>query len=171
MANATRFRDNRAMTRIVPLEFADRAELSEMLAGEVDFPHELLYLYNRKSGPDETYIARRGRGVDGVLTGTFRHNFADSRAFGGFKMTGTSHALLTRMHVRHSARFHGIGKALVEQFAVDAIERGCHFIGGYLDDNGDVPGRSAFYKHLGFSVSDRQSFGADPEQILESTYR
>lgn len=159
------------MTRIEHLACADRSELREMLEGEKDFPQRLLYLYQRPSGPDENLMARRDGQIDGLLTGTIRHDFSDKRDFGGFDLPHSPHALLTRIHVRHTARCHGIGRALAAQFAVEAIEHGCGFIGGHLDRTSDVAGRRAFFERLGFVVSRFDSFGAPPEEVLASATR
>lgn len=152
--------------RVEYLPRADRAALCEMLEDETDFPQHLLYLYHRPSGPDENLIAWREDRIDGLLTGTFRHDFSDNRDFGGLDLPQSPHALLTRMHVRHAARRHGIGRALVAQFATEANEHGCNFIGGYLDRTSDKTGRRAFFEHLGFTISGFDSFGARPAEVL-----
>lgn len=159
------------MTRIEHLARADRLELSEMLEGEEDSPQHLLHLYQRPSGPDENLIAWRGGLIDGLLTGTTRHDFSDNREFSGFDLPRSPHALLTRIHVRHTARGCGIGRALAAQFAAEAIEHGCGFIGGYLDGTSDTTGRRAFFERLGFVVSRFDSFGGRPDEVLASATR
>lgn len=168
MAFAARSSENVTMTRVQYLERADRAQLCEMLEGDNDFPQHLLYLYQRPNGPDENLIAWRGDRIDGLLTGAFRHDFSDNRDFGGFDLPQSPHALLTRMHVRHTARRHGIGQALAAQFAAEANEHRCNFIGGCLDNTSDKTGRRAFFEHLGFTVCGFDSFGARPEEVLAS---
>lgn len=163
--------ENETVTRVEHLARTDRPELCEMLEGEKDFPQHLLYLYQRPSGPDENLIARRDGQIDGLLTGTIRHDFSSNREFSGFDLPHSPHALLTRIHVRNAARRYGLGRALAAQFATEAIEHGCDFIGGYLDRASDVAGRRAFFERLGFVVSGFESFGARPDEVLASATR
>ncbi|XPP25639.1 MAG: GNAT family N-acetyltransferase [Leucobacter sp.] len=156
------------MTQIEYLKRADRRELIEMLEGEKDFPQNLLYLYRRSSGPEENLVAWREGRIDGLLTGSFRADFSDNREFSDFTLPPLPHALLTRVHVRHAARKHGVGRALVAEFAAEAVEHRCGFIGGLLDRTSDPTGRRAFFERLGFAVSGIDSFGAHPDEILTS---
>jgi GNAT superfamily N-acetyltransferase len=153
--------------RVEHLARTNRAALCAMLQDENDFPQHLLYLYQRPSSPDENLLAWRDERIDGMLTGTFRHDFSN-REFGDFELPRSPHALLTRMHVRRTQRRHGIGEVLVAQFAAEANEHGCSFIGGYLDGSSDKTGRRAFFERLGFTVSGFDSFGARPAEILAS---
>ena len=154
------------MIRVTYLARADRAALCEMLEDENDFPRNLLYLYHRPSGPDENLVAWDDERIEGLLTGTFRHDFSDNRDFSEFELPRSPHALLTRVHVRHTERRHGIGEALVAYFATEANEQGCNFIGGYLDSTSDKTGRRAFFEHFGFTVGRFDSFGARPAEVL-----
>ena len=155
------------MIRVEFLAYADRAALCEMLEDEEGFPQELLYLYQRPSGPDENLLAWRGDEVCGLLTGTFRHDFSDNHDFSGFGLPQTPHALLTRLHVRGSTRRRGIGKALVARFAAEVVDD-CAFIGGYLDGTSDRAGRRAFFRELGFVVCGSDTFGARPAEVLRT---
>lgn len=156
------------MIRVEYLARDDRAALCEMLEDEVDFPQNLVYLYQRPSGPDENLLVWRDERIEGLLTGTFRHDFSDNRDFTEFGLPRAPHALLTRIHVRHTARHQGNGEALVAHFAAEADKRGCDFVGGYLDGSSDKTGRRNFFEHLGFTVSRFDNFGARTAEILAS---
>lgn len=163
--------ENVTATQITHLALNERPWLCGMLEHENDFPQNLLYLYQRSSGPDKNLIARSGNKIDGLLNGSFRHDFSDNPNFMGFDLPQSTHALLTRIHVRHAARGHGVGRALVEQFAIEAIKNNCGFIGGYLDRTSDKTGRTLFFERLGFTVNEFDSFGVRPEEIIASASR
>lgn len=154
------------MTRIEPLMRGDRAALCRILMDEDDFPQNLLYLYGRPAGPGENFLAWRGDRIHGLLTGVFRHDFANDSDFDGFDYPPAPHAWLSRLHVIGGARREKIGRDLVVEFAAEALERGCSFAGGSLDSTSDQAGRRAFFRQLGFTVGGRGNFGAKPADIL-----
>jgi GNAT superfamily N-acetyltransferase len=143
----------------------DRPALCRMLHESDDFPQHLLYLYQRSSGPHQTFVAWRAGELVGMLTGSFDANLFELPDFDSFELPPAPHALLVRVHVRHSARGVGIGRALIERYATEADARGCTFIGGSVDLSSDSSGRRAFFERLGFLIRDRDSFGAQPWQI------
>ncbi|MFB9179924.1 GNAT family N-acetyltransferase [Dactylosporangium sucinum] len=141
-----------------------------MLEDSVDFPHHLLYIHQRRGGTyHRTYVAWRDGKIDGVLTGSFDADFADSRDFCSFDLPSAPHALLDRVHVRESARGTGVGRALVKIFASEASVRGCSFIGGFIDQSSEATARRLFFERLAFVVSTLDSFGARPTDVLAAS--
>jgi GNAT superfamily N-acetyltransferase len=108
-------------------------------------------------------MARRS---DGVLSGSFDSDFGEGGAFDSFDLPPAPHAFLDRVHVHESARGVGVGQALIEKYAAQAVNRGCTFIGGSVDMPSDAAGRRAFFERIGFSVRDFDNFGARPSEIV-----
>jgi GNAT superfamily N-acetyltransferase len=154
------------LMRIDFVREADRPALCRMLSESRDFPQSLLYLYQRRSGPDENLVAWRGDDIDGVLTGSFGTDLAASGAFDSFELPPRPHAFLTRIHVRAPARRSGIGRALIRAYAVEASERGCTFIGGSIDLSSESIARRSFFEQLGFSIRALDNFGAGTSDVL-----
>jgi GNAT superfamily N-acetyltransferase len=153
------------------MQEADRPALCRMLEEDSDdFPPQLLYLYQRARSPYPTFIARRGGRIDGLLDGSFNLDLADGDAFGAFDLPPEPHAFLTRIQVRRPAR-DGVGRALIEAYANAASARGCTFIGGSIDLSSDPTGRIAFFEAVGFTIRQRDNFGARPHDILEAIAR
>lgn len=98
----------------------------------------------------------------------FRHDFSDDREFREFELP-RSHALLTRLHVRHTERRHGIGEASVAQVSAESNEHDGDFIDGHLDGTSDKTGQMAFFKCVGFNVSKFHAFGARPAEVSAAT--
>lgn len=139
-----------------------------MLEKSDDFPQQLLYLYRRRSNHYGTFVAWRGDKIDGVLTGSFDSDLAESGAFDSFELPPAPHAFLERIHVRESARGVGIGRALIEMYVNEASARGCSFIGGSIDLSSEPTARKAFFEGLGFAVRDFDNFGAHPTDVLST---
>lgn len=146
----------------------DRPVLCRMLERSDDFPQQLLGRYHRGSSRNATLIAWSGGEIVGVLTGSFDSDFFESGAFDSFDLPSAPHAFLDRVHVHESARGAGIGHALIQAYAIEAVERGCTFIGGQIDLSSDSTARRGFFERLGFSIRDLDNFGALPSQVRKA---
>lgn len=153
------------------MQETDRPDLYRMLEESDDFPQYLLDLYQRGRGRngDATFVASRGGEIDGVLTGSFHSDLAQSGAFDSFELPPAPHAFLARIYVRRSARCLGTGRALTGAYATEASERGCTFIGGSLDLASEPRARRAFFERLGFTIRDPDNFGARPADVLATS--
>jgi GNAT superfamily N-acetyltransferase len=147
---------------------SDRPALCRMLEGSDDVPQQLLGYYRRGGGRYETLVAWSGAEVVGMLTGSFDSDFFEGGAFDSFDLRTAPHAFLDRVHVHESARGAGVGRALIVTYAVEAVARGCTFIGGSVDLSSDPTARRTFFTRMGFSIRDLDNFGAQPSQILSA---
>lgn len=148
-----------------------RSALCQMLEDSRDFPQNLLYLYRRRQSPYTIFIASRGDGIEGVLTGSFDSDFSSGNSFDSFELPPAPHAFLERIHVRESGRYAGVGRALIKAYADAAFASQCTFIGGSLDLSSDPAARTAFFTGLGFEVRALDNFGASPTDVLRTYIR
>jgi GNAT superfamily N-acetyltransferase len=140
-----------------------------MLQGSVDFPQNLLYLYERRGSPlGQTYVAWDDGAIGGVLTGSFSVDLVDLGTFDAFDIPAAPHAILERVHVHERHRRQGAGRDLIETFVSDASWRGCSFIGGWIDVSSDSRERAAFFESLGFTIFGSDQLGADPIDVLSA---
>ncbi len=152
--------------RVGVFEETDRPALCRMLAESEDFPQHLLYLHRRAGSHHTTLVARRGEQIDGMLGGSFDADLAVTGVFDVFELPPAPHAFLDRIHVREAARGRGVGRALIEAFAFEAMERECTFIGGSIDLSPGLTARKVFFEGLGFSIREHGNIGADPTGVL-----
>jgi GNAT superfamily N-acetyltransferase len=114
-------------------------------------------------------VALRGDAIEGMLTGSFDSNVAESGAFESYELPVAPHAFLDRIHVHSAVRHAGVGGALISAYAAEAAERGCTFVAGTIDVRSDPTARTMFFEQCGFRVVGQENFGARPADLLGGT--
>ncbi len=117
-----------------------------------------------------TFVARHGEQLDGMLGGTFDADLAATGVFDAFELPPAPHAFLDRIHVREPVRGQGVGRALVEAYAIEALERECTFVGGSIELSSEPTARRAFFDRLGFTIREHDNFGACPADVLAAIW-
>lgn len=155
--------------RIEFLEEADRPAMCRTLEDSGDVALDVLLRHRRPSSLYTTFVAVRGDAIEGMLTGSFDSNVAESGAFESYELPVAPHAFLDRIHVHSAVRHAGVGGALISAYAAEAAERGCTFIAGTIDVSSDPTARIMFFKQCGFRVVGQENFGARPADLLGRT--
>lgn len=151
--------------RVELIQQEDRPALCQMLEDSDDFPRDLVRLY-RRAGSYATFVAWRGCEIVGMLSGSLDSDFAGNPAFDSFELPAAPHAFLDRVHVRGSVRRTGVGRALIEAYAIEAAAHGCTFIAGSIDLSSDARARRTFFEDLSFEIRAHDNFGARVEDVL-----
>ncbi|GIJ36625.1 GNAT family N-acetyltransferase [Micromonospora sediminimaris] len=155
--------------RVEFLEEADRPAMCRMLEDSGDVALNVLLRYRRPSSLYTTFVAVRGDAIEGMLTGSFDSNVAESGAFESYELPVAPHAFLDRIYVHSAVRHAGVGGALIAAYAAEAAERGCTFVAGTIDVSSDPAARIMFFKRCGFHVVGQENFGARPADLLGGT--
>lgn len=153
--------------RIEPLEVGDRPTAVTMLGEDRDLPRSVPESYSKSHGWDRDWVAWMGDRMVGLVTGGFG-DFSDRSAFEHFDLPAGPHAFLYRVFVRPAVRDNGVGPQLLNYFMHEAVGRRCTFVVGYLDRNGYVRERRRFFERMGFSIGPDDTFGAQPEAVLDA---
>jgi GNAT superfamily N-acetyltransferase len=155
--------------RVEFLEEVDRPAMCRMLEDSGDVALDVLLRYRHPSSLYMTFVAVRGDAIEGMLTGSFDSNVAESGAFESYELPVAPHAFLDRIHVHSAVRHTGVGGALIAAYAAEAAERGCTFVGGTIDVSSDPAARVLFFKRCDFRVVGQENFGARPSDLLGRT--
>lgn len=155
--------------RIEFLEEGDRPAMCRMLEDSGDVAFDVLSRYRRPSSLYTTFVAVRGGAIEGMLTGSFDSNVAESGAFESYELPAAPHAFLDRIQVHSAVRHAGVGSALIAAYAEQAAERGCTFVAGTINVSSEPKARIMFFKQCGFRVVGQENFGARPAEILGGT--
>lgn len=138
---------------------------------QATFPSRIWDSTGEPAPPYMVLVAWHGNEIGGMLSGSFDSDLSQSGAFDSFELPPRPHAFLSRVHVHEQVRGMGIGRALVEAYADEALARGCSFIGGSIDLSSDSTDRRAFFERLGFTIREYDNFGAPLPDILTGNTR